>query len=58
MTIQWQVIGIFGYQHVGNEGFGRQPARDQPVWRGRLYDAIGASAAGAWAVIRDWHGGF
>jgi hypothetical protein len=55
LAIQWQMIGIFGDQDLGDGGFRRQPTLDQPRWRRGLHDAILALAASVFRPDRDQH---
>jgi hypothetical protein len=44
------MIGIFGDQNLGDGGFGRQAALDQPGRSLRLHDAIFAGSAGVFGT--------
>ena len=46
LPIERQVVGIFGHEHLGDGGVGRQPALDQPRRRRRLHHHLLAGAAG------------
>jgi hypothetical protein len=47
------VIGIFGHQNLGDGGFGRQSAIDQPGRGRRLHDTVLASTAGVFGTSGD-----
>lgn len=51
LPIERQVIGIFGDQHLGDGGLGRQSALDQPSRGWRLYDSILAGPAGVFGAL-------
>ncbi len=40
LPVQRQMIGIFGYQNLGDGGLGRQSAFDQPGRSRCLHDAV------------------
>ena len=55
LPVQRQMIGIFGHQHLGDGGLGRQSALDQPGRSRRLHDAILARSAGVFGPPGDEH---
>ena len=49
------MISVFGDEHVGDHGLGRQAALDQPRGRGRLDDDALAGAAGVLGPMHHQH---
>jgi hypothetical protein len=47
------MIGIFGYQNLGDGGLGRQSAFDQPGRSRRLHDTVFARSAGVFGPPGD-----
>lgn len=54
LAVQRKVPAIFGHQHRGDHGFGRQSGFDQMLWRRRLHDPL-AGPAGEPGPVRDNH---
>lgn len=50
LPIERQVIGIFGDKNLGDGGFGRQSALDQPGRGRRLHNTVLASTAGVFGT--------
>jgi hypothetical protein len=55
LAIERQMVGIFGYQDLGDRGLGRKAALDQPCRRRGLDDTILASPAGIFGPPGDQH---
>ena len=55
LAIERQMIGIFGDEHLGHRGLGRQSAFDQPAWGRRLYHHVLAGSAGIFRPTDDQH---
>jgi hypothetical protein len=55
LPVERRVVGILGDQHMGDHRFGRQPALDQPLRRGRLHHAIRAGPARIFGTMRHDH---
>ncbi len=55
LTIERQMVGIFGDQNLGDSRFGRQPAFDQPGGRGSLNDNVLAGATGVFGPAHHDH---
>ncbi len=55
LTIERQVIGVFGDEHMGDRRLGRQAALDQPRRGRRLHDDVLAGAAGVFGTAHHQH---
>src|SRR5665647_2362719 len=53
LTVQWQVIRVFGDEHVRDGRFRRQAAFDKTRWRRRLHHNVLAGAAGVFGTAHD-----
>jgi hypothetical protein len=55
LAVQWAVIGVFRYQHLGDQRLGRQTARDQPGRCCGLHHPFLAGTAGIFRPAGDEH---
>jgi hypothetical protein len=55
LPIQRQMIRVFRDEYIGDKRLRRQAAFNQAVWRWRLHDPVGATAAGIFGSSRDDH---
>src|SRR6185503_19452990 len=53
LPIKRKMIAVFGNQHMGEQGGGRQALGDRPLWSGGLMDRAAGPAAIAWPADAD-----